>query len=382
MFETLSDNLEKFLGANKLLYHAIVGTVIALATVVGGKILKWLLNTVGKRIAFRTENEIDDKILEIVVERVIALSGIFGLYLGSNELRNGLSARNASFLTALDYCDNILYVITAVVVTSIIIKILRVLVKHTLTVIGKRNHEEQVSTTLQLLINRVLIFVVVAVAAIAVLDRFGQNISSILTILGAGSLALGLAAQDTISNMIAGFVIMIDRPFHVGDRVKMPTGEIGDVFEIGLRSTKILDFDNNMLIVPNGELIKTRIVNYSFPHAGMRVIVEVSVAYGSDIEHVKKIMLNAARHHRSVLKEPAPEVFLTKLADSSMNFSLFCRVADFKMQFKTAEDLRISIYHELNKARIEIPFPQQVVHHKYNGSHAFQASPKRKKISR
>lgn len=382
LVRSTSESFFNMLGGNMLLYHALLAIIIILATMLFGKIVKWLLRIIGQKIFAKTENKIDDEVLQIVLERVIALFGILGIYLGMAELQRGLLPSDTMLLKVLEYCNNILYVVTTIVLTGIIIKILRVIVTHALSVIGKRNNEEQVSKTLQLLLNRVLTFVVVAVAAIVVLDRFDQNISSILTILGAGSLALGLAAQDTISNMISGFVIMIDRPFRVGDRVKIPSGEAGDILEIGLRSTKILDFDNNVIIVPNNELVKTRIVNYSYPKAAMRVVVEVSVAYGSDIDMVKKIMLDAAKKHQHVLPDPAPEVFLTKLADSSLDFSLFCRVGDFKLHYKTAEDLRIAIYNGLNKANIEIPFPQQVVHHKYPTHNALQASKKRKKISR
>lgn len=382
MLDTFLDHLLKILGGNKLFYHAILGVIVGLLTLFGGKVIKWLLNTLGRKIISKTDNEVDDKILDILLERIIALSGIFGLYLGMKELRLGLRTDNDTILSFIDYSNNALYIIAAILITTVIVKIVRTIIFETVRSIARRNNEEHLGQTLPLLLNRVATFVVIALAAIAVLDKFGQNISSILTILGAGSLALGLAAQDTISNMISGFIIMIDRPFRVGDRVKIPTGESGDVYEIGLRSTKILDFDNNMLIVPNNELVKTRLVNYGYPHTEVRVVVEVSVAYGSDIDEVKKIMLTAAQTHRDVLKNPAPEVYLMKLADSSLNFSLFCRVSDFKIQHRVAEALRIVIYNELNKAKIEIPFPQQVVHHKYETKNALQTPSKRKKISR
>ena len=214
------------------------------------------------------------------------------------------------------------------------------------------------------------------------LEHFGQSVTSLVTILGAGSLALGLAAQDTISNMISGFIIMIDRPFRLGDRVKIPTGETGDVYEIGLRSTKILDFDHNVLIVPNNELIKTKIVNFGYPDAETRVAVDVIAAYGSDIELVKNILLKIARSQPNVLSDPAPEAFLMKLGDYGLHFTLFCRVPEYKLQFPTAEKIRIAICHEFAKANIKIPYPQQVVHSVFENNDVLQTSTKRKKISR
>jgi len=381
MIDTILDQLLKLFNGNTLLYHTIVGALIAILTLLAGKVIKFLLDTVGRKIISKTENDIDDQILDIVLERIIALSGIFGLYLGIQELRRGIKHDSSSLFTFLDYCNNALYILTAILLTTILVKISRTIITSAVHRIAVKNDEEELGKTLPLLINRVVTFLIIAVAAIIVLDKFGQNISSILAILGAGSLALGLAAQDTISNMISGFVIMIDRPFRVGDRIKIPSGEIGDVYEIGLRSTKILDFENNLLIVPNNELVKTRIINYGYPQSEIRVTVEISVAYGSDIDTVKRIMLDAARSHPSVLKTPEPEAYLMKLAASSLDFSLFCRVADFKLQFKTAEELRIAIYNGLNNAGIEIPFPQQVVHYKYD-SHALHTPLARKKVSR
>ena len=330
MLDSILDQLLRLLGGNRLPYHAVLGLAIGVATLFAGKLIKFVLDTAGRKIISKTKNEIDDHILDILLERLVALSGILGLYLGMKELRLGLKSTNDFILSFIDYSNIVLYIVTAILLTTIIVKIIRTIITETVRRVARRNNEEQLGQTLPLLLNRVATFVIITIAAIIVLDKFGQNISSILTILGAGSLALGLAAQDTISNMISGFVIMIDRPFRVGDRVKIPTGEMGDVYEIGLRSTKILDFDNNLLIVPNNELVKTRIVNFGYPHNEIRVTVEISVAYGSDIDQVKSIMLFAARSHPNVLKDPPPEAYLMKLADFSMNFSLFCRVADFK----------------------------------------------------
>lgn len=382
MLDSFLDQLLKLLGGNRLPYHALLGVAVGVLTLFAGKLIKFLLSGIGRKIIAKTENEVDDKILDILLERIIALSGILGLYLGMRELRLGLKSTNDYLLSFIDYGNVALYVVTAILLTTIVVKISRTVITETVRRLARRHNEDQLGKTLPLLLNRVATFVIVALAAMIVLDKFGQNISSILTILGAGSLALGLAAQDTISNMISGFVIMIDRPFRVGDRVKIPTGEMGDVYEIGLRSTKILDFDNNLLIVPNNELVKTRIVNYGYPHGEIRVTVEVAVAYGSDIDRVKSIMLSAARANADVLRTPAPEAYLTKLADYSMNFSLYCRVADFKLQFITAEALRIAILNELTKAKIEIPYPQQVVYHKNESRNALRTPRTRKKISR
>ncbi|MDP1677586.1 MAG: mechanosensitive ion channel [Bacteroidota bacterium] len=382
MIESLLNTLFTILGGNKLLFHSILGLIITLCVMAGGKILKWFLNSAGKRLISHTQTDIDDKILEIILSRIIALSSIIGVYLGMREIRYGLTLKNDNFLGFLSLADNTLYVVTIIILTSLAIRIVRTLTSHTIQTIAEKNKQKDFQQTLSPLANRVVTIVVIAFAAIVVLEHFNYSVTSLLTILGAGSLALGLAAQDTISNMISGFVIMIDRPFRVGDRIKIPSGEVGDIFEIGMRSTKILDFDNNMLIVPNNELIKTKIVNYAYPADEIRVIVEIGVAYGTDVAQVKQLMVSTAKKHPLVLKEPAPECFLMNFGESSLLFRLVCRVATFQDQPIVAENLRVQIYQKFNEQKVEIPFPQRVVHHTYENTNALQTSSKRKKIQR
>jgi len=382
MIESLLNILEHLTGGNQILFHAVLGFLINIGIIAAGTVLKWVLMFIGKRIIAKTETGLDDAILAIINSRIIALSAVIGIYLGMKELRLGLTKKNDVFLSFLDYADTALYLVTVVVVASVIIRITRTVVTHALKAISEKQKHDQFNLTLAPLVNRIVTIVIIAFTAIVVMEHFGQSVTSLLTILGAGSLALGLAAQDTISNMISGFIIMIDRPFRVGDRVKIPSGETGDVFEIGLRSTKILDFDNNVLIVPNNELVKTKIINFGYPDAVIRVSVDVTVAYGADVEQVKNILLTIARSHPDVLKEPAPETYLMKLGEYGLHFSLFCRVSEYKQQFPTAEQIRVQVYNALTKAKIEIPYPQQVVHNKFEHTDAFHTPQKRKKISR
>lgn len=377
MIDTIRSILYSLTGGNPLLFHAVLGLLVNLGVMAAGKVIKWLLGTIGKRIISKTETELDDIILEIVSSRIIALSSVLGVYLGMKELRLGLTKENELFLGFLEYADIALYLVTVLIISSVVVRIVRTLTNHALKAIAEKQKHDQFTLTVAPLVNRMVTFVVVALTAVAVLEHFGQSVTSLLTIIGASSLAIGLAAQDTISNMISGFIIMIDRPFRVGDRVKIPTGETGDVFEIGLRSTKILDFDNNVLIVPNNELVKTKIINFGYPDAEIRVTVEVTVAYGTKVDQVKELLLSLAAEQPTVLKDPAPEAFLLKLGDFGLQFVLYCRVSEYKQQFPTAERIRVRLVQELAAAGIVVPYPQQVVHNKYEGNDGTHGAAKR-----
>jgi small-conductance mechanosensitive channel len=162
--------------------------------------------------------------------------------------------------------------------------------------------------------------------------------------------------------MIAGFTIMLDRPFRVGDRIQLASGEKGDVVEIGLRSTKILTFENTLLIIPNESIVKEMVWNLSYPNPIIRVKVDVGVAYGTDPERVKQIMVDVAKQHPEVLDDPEPKAYLINFGDSSLDFTLVGRVANYGDQWRVQEELRIAIYKAFEKEGIEIPFPQRVVH--------------------
>ena len=118
MIESLLHTLFAILGEKILLFHTILGFIITLFVITAGKILKWLLNTVGKKIISKTETEIDDKVMEIILSRIIALSSIVGIYLGMKELRYGLTSQNDNFLNFLRYVDNTLYLVTVIILTT------------------------------------------------------------------------------------------------------------------------------------------------------------------------------------------------------------------------------------------------------------------------
>ena len=160
----------------------------------------------------------------------------------------------------------------------------------------------------------------------------------------------------------------LDKQVHKVDRVQLASGEAVDVYDIGLRSSKFMTFDNTLIIVPNNELVKAKVTNLSYPEEAMRVVIDVGVAYGSSIDKVKNILLETAVTHENVLKDPPPGAFLVSFGESALQFRLVCRVGQLKVHWDTAEQLRCKIYNEFNRAGVEIPYPQRVIHISRNAS--------------
>lgn len=201
-------------------------------------------------------------------------------------------------------------------------------------------------------------YLVLVVVLVAVLAQFGVQTASILAILGTAGLAVGLALQGTLSNIAAGFMLLILRPFKIGDYIDAE-GLAGTVEEIGLFSTEFVTFDGVYLVVPNNQIWTKSILNYSrLPTR--RLDVTVGVAYTDDIDGAQSALLGLLRDDPRVLQDPEPQVLVAALADSSINLNLRCW---------TSTDDYWSLLFDLNKLakeRVEaagcsIPFPQREV---------------------
>jgi len=200
----------------------------------------------------------------------------------------------------------------------------------------------------------ILIFVVIAALA-----QLGVQTTSVLAVLGAAGLAIGLALQGTLSNIAAGMMLLWLRPFSVGDYIETSTAA-GTVTEVGLFVTHLTSFDGIYRFVPNSELWNTTLINYSRNPTRM-TDMEIGISYASDIEKARQIMLDLANSDERVVKDPAPVVFVDVLGDSAvvMRYRVWIGNADY---WATQRYLLEETKRRFDAAGIEIPFPQRVVH--------------------
>jgi small-conductance mechanosensitive channel len=194
-----------------------------------------------------------------------------------------------------------------------------------------------------------------------VLKHFNYDILSLVTALGIGSLAIGMAAKDTLAHMISGFTLMLDRPFRIGDRIQLANGQMGDVLEIGLRSTRIKTIDNTMLIIPNSDLCNTMLINQTCPDKKSRGKISIGIAYGSDVEKVKQLLLTIAKETGLVLDDPAPEALLAAFGDSALQMHLFFWVDDYTKVASVTDMISMTIIDRFKAQGVEIPYPTRTV---------------------
>jgi small conductance mechanosensitive channel len=196
-------------------------------------------------------------------------------------------------------------------------------------------------------------------AVIAALSKFGVQTTSFVAVLGAAGLAIGLALQGSLSNFAAGVLLLVFRPFRIGDAVEAG-GVAGSVAEIGIFTTTINSWDNKKIIVPNAQVTGGTIVNIN-AHPTRRVDMTAGIGYGDDIGRAKEVLEGILARHPKVLEEPAPNVQVSELGDSSINFVVrpWVKTPDY---WTVWFDVHRAIKEEFDAQGISIPFPQRDVH--------------------
>ncbi|SEP73532.1 small conductance mechanosensitive channel [Hyunsoonleella jejuensis] len=246
-----------------------------------------------------------------------------------------------------------LKILGAIVIWIVGSWVIKKIIKGTKKIMTSRNHDE----SLQKFLTNLLGWVLKIVLIIVVLGTIGVETTSFAAIIAAAGLAIGLALQGSLGNFAGGVLIMIFKPFKIGDLIEAQ-GEIGVVKEIEIFTTKLTGLSNKEIIIPNGSLSNGNIINYT-TEGTRRVDLVYGVSYDADIKQTKEVIMEVLTAHPKVLKDPAPAVTVLELADSSINFATrpWCNSEDYwTVYFDVTENVKIA----LDKAGIEIPYPHQV----------------------
>lgn len=316
-----------------------------------------VLDRVDKRWVARTETEMDDKVLQSV-RKVLRLSvtmwAVWSLaYVWFPSAVPGTAPRPAQWVGA--------------VWTALVFVPVSKLVGDLMAVISSQviaRTETSLDETALPLLTRFVRFILVALGVVLALDRLGVNIAPLLAGAGVGGLALGLAAKDSLSNLIAGVLLILDRPFKVGDRIELwnapqETGSWGDVIEIGLRATHIRNPDNLVVIVPNNEIMQRDIVNYTALGKDIRLRIPFSVAYESELVKAKDIIVQVAGEVDGVKPAPAPVVIVRGGGPSEVNLELRVWITDARQRRRIADEITEKAFLAFGEAGVNIPYPRR-----------------------
>ncbi|HVS02583.1 MAG TPA: mechanosensitive ion channel family protein [Thermoanaerobaculia bacterium] len=203
-------------------------------------------------------------------------------------------------------------------------------------------------------------YAILGLGLIMAASQAGLAVGSLLAGVGVAGIAIGLAAQDSLGNVVAGFTILWDRPFRIGDRVTVAE-TYGQVMQIGLRSTRLRTLEQLDVILPNKEVINNVIVNHTLT-PNLRLGVPLSIAYGADIREARQVLLAAVEDHPKIHRQPEPQVVVTELGDNGVHLELRVFLQDAQDERQVLFALFEVAKLALDEAGIEIPFPQRTLH--------------------
>ncbi len=214
------------------------------------------------------------------------------------------------------------------------------------------------------LLNKFSGVIIFAIAILLALDVLGINVMPFVAGAGVAGIAIGFAAKDTLSNLIAGVLLIIDRPFEIGDRIEVwssPSNSAtwGDVIDIGLRATKIRTTDNIVIVIPNNEIMMRDIINYTTLSSDIRVRIPIGVSYDTDIEKAKSVILEVAKTADWVLQDPPPKVVVRQFGASSVDLQLRVWIKDARKRIDTISYMTDKVKEAFDREGIEIPYPKR-----------------------
>lgn len=320
-------------------------------TIVAGLVFRSVLFRLVRRWAARTDSKLDFLIEGSLRGPIVIWSVILGLHLATQNSRIPE--------TYLRYFPRTLAVLW---ILSLTIAMSRLVGNAVHFYGGRMMGAQSVSSLTQKLAQ----MVVVVLGLVSLLRVFNVSLTPILTTLGVGGLAVALALQDTLSNLFAGFYVSISGLVHIGDYIKLNTGEEGYITDINWRCTMMKGNSNNLVVVPNSKLGQAIYTNFSLPDRRMSMSVSFSVGYESDVDRVQKILTEettaAAGEVSGLLAEPAPYVlFSPGPGESALTFQVNFSVSEFGGQFLAQSELRKRLFKRLNQEGVTMPFPTRTI---------------------
>jgi MscS family membrane protein len=342
---------------NSLIWSFIL-TVLMWVIIAG--VIYFIVDPIIRQFTKRTKTDLDDRIMEITRMPIFTLIVTFGIV---DSL--------AIIEIPQDWHFTIMQAYQVLVVLIVAYTAYRIFDRVVIFYAQKwsAKTDTEIDDVLIPLLHKAGIIIIPLVGLVTVLSILGIDVTLLVAGMGVIGLVVAFAVQNTLGNLFAGVQLLLDRPFRVGDIIELESGDVCEVKKIGLRSTTVYNgADHEMIVVPNNDMVNKKVVNYSRPDKHRAMSCEIGVAYGTDLNKVKEVLLDVAMTHPDVIKQEGqmPYVRLAKFGDSSVDFKLWYWV-DIKKMWRVASEVRQAVYERFDKEGIEIPFPQSVITVK-NGS--------------
>ena len=327
-----------------------LGVVLASALV--AKIVNLVMSRFLLRLTRRTDTGLDDEFVELLHRPIFVSVILVGLHIA---------------LKILDWSPGVERVLVALIQTGAVFVWTGAGFKLTSTTLAGLSRLAGRVTWLEArtlpLFDNLSKIVIFGLAAYFFLVAWDLNLSAWLASAGIVGIAVGFAAKDSLANLFGGIFVIMDAPYKIGDFINLDSGERGRVVKIGLRSTRLLTREDVEITLPNAHIASAKVVNESGgPYEKTRVAVQVGVAYGSDVDRVHEVLMEAAQSVDFVVHDPAPRIRFVEMGDSALIFRVQSWVDEPANRGICIDGLNTAIYKALGRADIKIPFPQRVVH--------------------
>jgi small-conductance mechanosensitive channel len=345
--------------ASLLPYIGMVGEnpwLQALLVIAVSQLLAWIfdrfISAALKNLAKRTRFQLDEALIGHLHGPIYASVMLLGLALAVNLLEIGEPYDFFVFSG--------LKTVAFIVWTLFLLRVVRTVLR------GIAANEDRVRVlhpkTLPLFENMAIIIIVV-LSIYVIFSAWNVDMTAWLASAGIVGIAVGFAAKDTLANLFSGVFIMADAPYKIGDFVVLDTGERGEITHIGIRSTRLMTRDDIEVTVPNSIMGNTKIINESGgAEEKFRIRIAVGVAYGSDVDQVREILMQIALTSEAVCAEPEPRVRFRAFGPSSLNFELLCWIEQPVLRGRVIDDLNVQVYKKFIEHGVEIPYSKHDVY--------------------
>ncbi|MBI2651434.1 mechanosensitive ion channel family protein [Candidatus Woesearchaeota archaeon] len=338
-----------YLKQNNYLYSLVILIVFFILS----KLMVFISQKIILQLTKKTKTDIDDLIVKRTNKPISLILVLIGFRLALFPL--GIKQ------TILDILENTISSLIIIIVTYIIIAVTDIIIDNWSKKLAEKT-ESEIDDDLIPLFHRFSRIVISIVGLLFVLPAWGIQIGPLLTSLGIAGVAIAFALQTTLGNIFGGVSIILDKSIKVGDKIKLDADTMGTVMDVGLRSTKINTWDNELITIPNGKLADSKILNFIQPDPSIRIAVDFGVEYGSEAPRVRKVVLDALSKIHNVLRKPEPQIMFMEMADFALKFRALFWVGTFDEKFQTKCVATEEIYNALRKANIGIPFPTRTLH--------------------
>lgn len=351
MLANLAEQVNSYINNDYLTALAILVAFYILS-----EIFLFITEKVILALAMKTKTEADDKIVHAAKKPLSLVLLMVGVKIAIYALHE-----KAYFSVVLPWVGKITNVLIYIFLGYVVINTVQVLIEEWGSIWAKKT-KSTIDDALLPLFRKTTKVVIWVIIVLFIFNEFNIDLKGILAGIGIAGVALGFAVKDSLANIFGGVSLLLDKAIKVGDVVQIDSGEKGIVTDVGLRSTRIRTWDNELILVPNGSLANAKLINERLPDLKLRLVIQFGVDYGTKHETVRRLVLKEIKKIKGVLKTPTPRVRFIDMGDSALLFKAYLWIQDPDIKMNVREQAVSNIYDILNRHRIGIPYPTRTVH--------------------